>query len=303
MHALRRLDDWLGRRSTSQIVLVATCGVAVVWWADLITGHEVSSGLFYLVPVAVAAWYVGRWAGVLLALLSCVAWYVADTDHRYSHPAIPVWNALVRFGFFLICALLLTALRDGLLELRRLARRDALTKLFTRRAFEDRLDHDLTLAQRHHGAVTLAYVDLDDFKAINDTHGHAEGDRVLRTVGRVLRQHVRRVDTVARLGGDEFALVFPETDEAGAHQIVSKLREELHHAFQADGMDVTCSIGVVTFMNPAISVPEAVAAADGLMYEVKRQGKGGIKFSQRSEAARPGADAHAQGRTRPADLA
>ena len=281
MRALAALDRRLDRLTHPGIVGLAACGAVLLGGVDYLTGYEVSMSLFYLGPVAVAAWYAGRWPGVAISVISCVCWYIAElaTGHQYSYSAIPVWNALVRFGFFLITSLLLTALRDSLLNQRRLARTDALTELYGRRAFEDRLEHDLALAQRRKSALTLAYVDLDNFKAVNDTYGHPEGDRVLRTTGRVLKNSVRQTDTVARLGGDEFALVLPDTDSRGAQQLIAKLTRELQEAFTAGKLGVTCSIGVVTFLGPSLSAEKAVAAADALMYEVQRKGKGGVAFS------------------------
>lgn len=252
-------------------------------WSAPSTTSPVTSyrSLFYLGPVALATWYGGRRLGIGIAVLSCAVWYFAEVaaGAQYSHPAIPVWNALVRLGFFLITSLLLNALRKSLLGEQYLARTDALTELYGRRAFEERLRHDLVLAQRRKGAVSLAYVDLDNFKAVNDTRGHAEGDRVLQAVGQALRDSVREADTAARVGGDEFALVLPDTDRPGAEQVISKLRSRLQEALRAGAWPVTCSIGVTTFMDPAISPDTAIAAADALMYEAKRSGKGAVAYS------------------------
>lgn len=276
------LEQLMDRLSPTQAFLVAAAGVLLIGAVDYSTGFEVSMSVFYLGPVATAAWYAGRRAGIAIAVLSCAMWYAADlaAGNQYSHPAIPVWNAFVRLGFFLITALLLTSLRSSYRNQQYLARTDGLTGLYARRAFEDRLEHDLALVQRHHGAITLAYVDVDDFKAVNEAQGHAGGDRVLKEIGRVLGASVREADTAARVGGDEFALVFPDTDAEGAQQIVSKLTRELRERLAADGgWKVSCSIGVVTFADAAISAKEAVAAADEVMYRVKRSGKAAVEFS------------------------
>jgi len=279
----------LSRLTAVQILVLAVCAVAIIGIGDYLSGYELSMSLFYLVPVALAAWYAGRWAGVSVAVLSCASWYIADSaaGNQYSHPAIPVWNSLVRLGFFLVSGALLTALRNTLHNERHLARTDALTGLCSRRVFEDNLEHDLALAQRSKSAVTLAYVDLDDFKAVNDTYGHSEGDRVLQATGRVLSKLIRRVDTAARLGGDEFALVLPDTDMQGAQQIISILTQELQQALSVIRLEVTCSIGVVTFLAPSLSAASAVAAADELMYEVKGQGKGAVAYRLFEEALQP----------------
>jgi diguanylate cyclase (GGDEF)-like protein len=209
--------------------------------------------------------------------------------HPYTHPVIPVWNAFVRSAFFVVTVLLLTTLRKSLRAQQDLARTDALTGLCGRREFDARLEHDLTLARRRGGALTLAFVDVDDFKAVNDAHGHAGGDRALRAIAGVLSASLRRTDTAARLGGDEFALVLPDTDGAGARRIVSSLALKLREDPVASRWGVTCSIGVVTFLSSASSPEHIVAAADALMYQVKRGGKGAIAFSVLGEAVQPDA--------------
>jgi diguanylate cyclase (GGDEF)-like protein len=293
MHPLTTLGQRLDRFTRAQIFALGACSVLLVGAVDYLTGYEISMSVFYLAPVAMAAWYAERRTGIAIAVLSCITWYSADlaAGNQYSHPAIPVWNALVRFGFFLITALLLTTLRKSLRSHQHLARTDALTGLYGRRAFEDRLEHDLALAQRRKEALTLAYVDVDDFRAVNDAHGHAGGDRVLREIGRVLKASLREADTAARVGGDEFALVFPDTDARGAHQIVAKLTRELREVLGLTSWGVTCSIGVVTFLESATSPERAVAAADEVMYQVKHRGKGAVEFSVYGEAVQPGAPA------------
>jgi diguanylate cyclase (GGDEF)-like protein len=290
MHPLRSLDQRLNHLAGAEILALTVCGVLIVGWIDYITGYEVSLSLLYLAPVSVAAWYSGRRMGIAIAILCSVTWYVADVaaGAKYSLPAIHVWNALVRLGFFLVSALLLAMLRNNFRREQQLARIDSLTGLYCRREFEDILEHDLALAKRNTSSLTLAYVDVDDFKTINDTHGHSEGDHVLRVIGSALKDSVREADTAARVGGDEFALILPDTDSQGAREVMSKLTRELHKALRTSDCEVTCSIGVVTFLNSATSPERAVAAADELMYQVKHQGKGAVAFSVLGEAAQPG---------------
>jgi diguanylate cyclase (GGDEF)-like protein len=279
MPLLKALDRRLGALERAAVLPLAFVGVVLVGALDYLGGYEVAFSVFYLGPVAMAAWYSGRRAGILIAVASCASWYAADVGagHVYSHPAIPMWNALVRLGFFLVTGLLLAALRASLDFQRHLARTDGLTGLYVRRAFEERLQHDLALAERRRSAISLAFIDLDDFKSINDRGGHGEGDRVLRVIGRALQRSVREADTAARLGGDEFALLLPDADDDGAQKVVGKVRAGLRDGLKAEGVEaVTCSIGVVTFRQPPASLEEATAAADALMYEVKRQGKGAV---------------------------
>ena len=280
MPMLKTVDRQLDRLRDREILALTTCIVVVVGALDYSTGYELSMSVFYLAPVAVAAWYGRRRTGITVAILSCISWYLADfaNGHQYSYPVIPVWNAFVRFGFFLVTSLLLTALRRSLRHQQHLARTDALTGLYGRRAFASRLKHDLALGRRRKRALTLAYMDVDDFKAINDAYGHARGDALLRSIGRVLQGSVREADTPARVGGDEFALIMPDAEGRDARQIISRMRRELRHAFAASHFRVTCSIGVVTFLESATTPESALAAADALMYRVKGTRKGAVAF-------------------------
>jgi diguanylate cyclase (GGDEF)-like protein len=248
--------------------------------ADFLVGYEISLSVLYLAPVAVASWYGGRRSSIVSSALACSCWLAADlgAGHTYSYLLIPFWNALVRLGFFLITGLLLVSLKGSLNHQRELARTDALTGVFGRRAFEERLEHDLDLARRNRNPLTLAFVDLDNFKNLNDMHGHIIGDQALRVTARVLTQATRREDTIARLGGDEFALVFPDTDHQGAEEVIDKLMNNLRDAFKTVAPQLTCSIGVITFDGSMPDFTKAVEVADSLMYQAKSMGKDMITY-------------------------
>jgi diguanylate cyclase (GGDEF)-like protein len=277
---LRAIDRIASRLSRDRVVLASMAGVVLLGLADKLTGFEPSFSLFYLAPIAVATWYAGRNAGILLALVSAAAWLAADLSagHVYTSRAIVAWNASMRLCIFVIFSQLLHAVRSLLDAMRQLARTDALTGLDNRRAFFEQLTYSLALAARDRRPLTLAYLDLDEFKRINDVHGHAAGDRVLRIVARTLSQALRRSDTVARLGGDEFALLLPGTEQAGAESLIAKARQALYEAFRTESARPTCSVGAVTFAEPPLDVERAIAAADALMYQVKARGKDAVAF-------------------------
>lgn len=274
------VDRLLTHFSQWKILLIAVSCIAIIATVDYVTGYDVSVSIFYLVPVAVASWYSGRHAGISIAVLACISWFTADiaAGHQYVHQAIPVWNALVRLGFFLITGLLVVALRDSIFHQRQLARTDDLTGIFGRRAFEERLEHDLDLSRRNGSPLTLAFLDLDNFKILNDTPGHVAGDQALRVTAQVL-QSARRADTVARLGGDEFALVLPDTTRKGAEEVIANLMHDLQEALRKVTPGLTCCIGAITFEDTAPQLEEAVHAADALMYQAKREGKNRVVFS------------------------
>jgi diguanylate cyclase (GGDEF)-like protein len=122
----------------------------------------------------------------------------------------------------------------------------------------------------------VLFLDLDDFKAINDTLGHAAGDALLQRVGVVLRARLRSVDAPARVGGDEFAAVLPETDGLGARRVADDLRRVLQRELAAAGLPVSVSIGVATFVRAPASFDVALHRADELMYSVKRTSKNAV---------------------------
>jgi diguanylate cyclase (GGDEF)-like protein len=287
------VDRFLSRLRPAQVTALATVALACVGVLDFVTGYELSFSVFYVAPVAIATWYAGRRAGFAFALAASVVWYVVELAGAfdYGHPAIPIWNAGVRLGFFLIIAALLAELGRRLASERQLARTDALTGLSNSRAFAEQIERDLALADRAGRPLALAYVDLDDFKQVNDTHGHGEGDRLLCAIARTLTSAMRRSDTVARLGGDEFALILPSTDLDGAEVLIAKLAGMLREAVVPDLGAVTCSIGVVVFRELPDSAGAAIAAADRLMYEAKTQGKNAVAYAiysqSRIESVRP----------------
>lgn len=266
------------RPSPWAVTGLALSGALAIAVLDHLTGYEVSLSVFYLGPVALAAWYAGRPLGFALAFASAVIWLVADftAGHQYSQLWIPFWNALVRLGFFAVTAYLLAALRFHLALERRLARLDPLTDVLNGRAFEDEGERLLTLAGRRGHPTTIAYLDVDDFKAVNDALGHRGGDELLRAVARSLIDGVRRTDLVARLGGDEFALLLPETDFDTARTVIARLRARLEQLPRDGSGPVSLSIGVATFATAPATLDDAIRVVDELMYRVKRKGKGGV---------------------------
>lgn len=158
-----------------------------------------------------------------------------------------------------------------------MATRDALTGLANRRNFMTRLEIERKRSARSRLPITIGYLDLDDFKAVNDTLGHVKGDDVLRIVGGFLTSHLRDTDCAARLGGDEFAVMLPETGLDAALIVLDKLHSGLSAKLNTSGFPVGLSVGVASFAIAPCSVREMLQAADRLMYEVKKDGKGAVR--------------------------
>jgi diguanylate cyclase (GGDEF)-like protein len=169
-------------------------------------------------------------------------------------------------------------------RLRAQATTDELTGLANHRRFQEILAHEIQHAQRTGTPLALLMLDIDNFKAVNDSHGHQQGDVVLRDVATILRRTCRATDQPARYGGEELAVVLPATDLHGAHTLAETLRRALHaHAIPlGDGahLSVTASIGIATLAPDAPDAPSLIALADSALYQAKRSGKNRTVLAQ-----------------------
>lgn len=258
-------------------MLVAVCigMLGVLGNIDHASGYEISFSIFYLVPVGVASWYGRRSIGIAMAVVSSTIWLVVDltSGHQYSHALIPIWNAGVRLGFFAIVAHLLAVQREQIIRERVKAKTDALTGIKNTAGFLSDVQTLWDLASRHGHHTSLAYLDLDNFKSVNDTRGHAEGDAVLRAVAATISDSLRRTDVFGRLGGDEFAILMPETPCEGAKDVLRRVRDAVTHRVRDHGWPITVSIGAVVLQPPYPPLGEALREADALMYRAKQAGR------------------------------
>jgi len=164
-------------------------------------------------------------------------------------------------------------LRLALEQERDASRCDFLTGLTNRRAFYEMGEFESKRARRYNRPMTLTYIDVDNFKKINDDQGHQVGDDLLAQVAKIIRDTVRQTDVPARLGGDEFAVLFPETDADGAQIVLGRLQQSLASEMHKNGWLVTFSIGCVTSNESHLDFDDLVKEADELMYRSKRAGK------------------------------
>lgn len=267
----RSLRHWPG----PVLYPVSLAILLTLFFFDLLTTTDLSLSIFYLGPISLAAWYGGRRDGLIFSALSAAAWYFAYVG--FNPPGIPiwvlVWNTLVRLGFFVINTLLLSKIREQLNRAETLATTDTLTGLANSRLYYNNVAREAARSRRYAHPFTVVFIDLDNFKEVNDTKGHAEGDLALRAVADGIRSSMRESDIACRLGGDEFALLLPSSGFDASRHFIQRMRSSLTGFMKEGGWPITFSIGAVTFEKALEDPIEMIRMADQLMYRVKRAGK------------------------------
>lgn len=276
-----RLFTALETFKKGQLSAIGVGVVILLGIIDFATGFELSFSFFYLIPVAMAAWAMGRKAGLAFSVVCASVWLTSNllSGQTISSVFIGVWNTLLRFGFYAVVTVLLAELRHALEEERLLANTDLLTGAMNRRSFNELAEKKMIVSEVNRKPYTLVYIDLDDFKIINDRRGHAEGDMVLKTVADVLQKQIRHGDLLARLGGDEFAVLLGDTGQETATKIVQRLQRELLEKMKFHEWEITFSLGVMTFLTMPVSVDQMVSLTNALMYEAKADGKDAVRYS------------------------
>lgn len=268
--------------STSEIArpkVVAACltalGIALVGVVDYLSGVELRVYPLYYAPVSIAAWRLGRLPSAVTAILCTVSWAASNyaAGLRYSSPAVWTFNLVMQAFSFAAIGLLIASLRLSLAHERELSRTDDLTSLLNARAFHEEAGRILDLSRRKRHPVAVGYIDLDEFKSLNDALGHEAGNQVLRDVATVLRKAMRASDLTARVGGDEFAVFLPETNPDEARAVLERLAGRLTETLSRAPRLVTASIGGVAFLRVPASVEAMVHAADARMYAAKAAGR------------------------------
>ena len=234
--------------------------------------------LFFLIPLFLATWLGGIWQGIFISFTTSILWFFADWWMPSGISNLPVMlaNQTFRFIMFLITTYLISELRSSFHQHRDEASTDHLTGLYNKRAFHRMAEQELNRAGRGRRPISAAYLDLDNFKGINDERGHDEGDRLLKAVAICITENIRSFDIPARLGGDEFIILFCDTDDEGAKTVSKNIQKNLGIAMNKGEWPVTFSIGLVTFFQAPDSVEEIITQGDSAMYGAKKGGKNRI---------------------------
>lgn len=244
-----------------------------------------------MLPVLVIAWTEGKKSGLFVAFLAAAMWTVADiaSEREFSTQWIPWTNAVTRLMTYSLVAILAAKVRQQFEKEHEHATHDGLTGLQNRRAFLEAGASEVERAKRYAHAMAVIFLDLDDFKRLNDSQGHDAGDAALRATARALLGALRSSDRVARLGGDEFAVLLPETGYDAAVEAGRKASIAVNAALAAFP-PVKVSVGVAWFETADCLFPAMLKVADELMYEVKEGGRHDMRSRRFAVLNQPDSD-------------
>ncbi|MDD5222663.1 MAG: GGDEF domain-containing protein [bacterium] len=262
-------------RLGSAIILIFLIGLF-----DCYTGPEIRINPLYYIPITLGAWRSRFRGAVLLAGLCALSWILSNYYAGLSFSRTFMWlvNISAQFVSFFLVGVLIVRMRAAHAQEKILSRSDNLTKLMNARAFYERLEYELVRAQRYEHPLTIGFLDLDNFKTVNDHLGHQAGDNVLCRVADLLKSFMRSSDTLARLGGDEFAVILPETDREQSRTVFAKILAALEKEMKERETPITASIGVVSYPENTLDSEGLISCADSAMYRAKEAGKNRVEF-------------------------
>lgn len=268
-------------RSEHSIILLSISLILALSAASFVFENAIVLLPLYVIPVLLVSWYGGDRAGVLLSVFSTSLLLLLNVflSPPYFSPNIQLFSVLS----FLVSCLILSVLVTNFQRVHQVevvaAGTDSLTRALNARSFHIELANEILRSIRYKHAFSLAYIDIDRFKLINDTLGHSIGDALLVKVANGLKEALRKTDFVARLGGDEFAILFPETGENEVREAYMKAKHRLDLEMNKRHWPVTFSVGIVTFEELPSDMKSALQIADDLMYEVKNNGKNNVSYT------------------------
>jgi diguanylate cyclase len=271
-----------------------------LWLAYMLAFHRLygllgnSASLLVLPAILLSAWVWGKWGGILggvtASMMTLSLWYylLPEAEQSLQKVFANPHSRILETALYLcsgILAGLTSSSRHQLSKYKKAnqqAQYDPLTGLLNRKSFEHRLESMIASNQQNQTLLAVLFLDLDKFKAVNDTYGHDMGDELLKAVARVLKDTVRDGDAVARLGGDEFMVILSGLREAtSATSVANKIVKALSQPFKIRGkeLNIGASVGISLFPEDGTSVEALVKVADNTMYAVKAAGKNDYKLN------------------------
>jgi len=270
----------IGKMSKIGMHIFVTLIIVIIFFTDYLTGKELAFSIFYLLPITIAVIFGGKKSGYIYSVVSAATWITADilTNGRYSSIYIPLWNTIVRLSYFVFHTTILSSLLETNKTMHEMSQRDPLTNTANWRYFEEYANRQIKVAVRERKNISLVYMDVDNFKEINDKLGHSIGDEVLMQAANGMSKSIRPKDIVARLGGDEFAILLYDASKEETEMIINRMKENVDQEMKSRGWTITLSIGSVVFSILPSTIGPMIKRVDEVMYEVKKNGKDNVKI-------------------------
>ena len=266
-----------GDFSTTAAASVSYLAIVLIFAFDIGTDATIQLHLLYVFPLTMIALHCKQvnlvvWAVILALCLQGIT--------LVSYGDIPLFSklllALLVLPTNILVAYVSRIARTNYMETRRIATIDPLTELNNRRSIESYTNTEIERQRRYGGVFSVAVLDLDGFKALNDSRGHHIGDEALKVVADVLRKQTRHSDMVGRLGGDEFVILLPNTGAEDCLSLCQQLALKIANRMSEDSFAITASIGCTTIDQPPPSALDVLIKADKAMYAAKAKGKGSV---------------------------
>ena len=265
---------WIQDQSKTKILLLATFLFLLDEYIDYRTGPELNVSFFHLVPLFLIVWNSGFVPGFIYSFFCSLVIFFVTIQPAFTRPtSLEISNALANLVFFVAFSAVLSQLKKYLEKVTFMAEVDGLTNLLNARSFYQRADQEVRSSAQSGQPFTVLYIDVDNFKEMNDSFGHIAGDEILKSIGKILNAHFRKNDLRARIGGDEFAVFLPGLSKEEATIEIPQFHSFLNQALRENKGAMTCSLGAVTFLHAPASAKDALHEADMLMYRVKMRGK------------------------------
>ena len=263
---------------SSTLIFVFFLGIS-----DFLTGYELSFSIFYLLPISFITVYLGYMYGILTSILCSIAWFLADiySGAAYSNMLIPYWNTFVRLIYFSLHSIILGNLIERMNQSKIQSNTDPLTGMPNFRHFSEFATKEIERARRSRTPITISYIDLDNFKSVNDKFGHSTGDMLLKIVADTLMDSIRPNDIASRVGGDEFIILLSGSDFLKSSKVLKRIQKVLLSEMKANHWPVTFSMGAITFNTIPLSLDRMIQETDKIMYSVKNSGKNNLKHFQK----------------------
>lgn len=281
---IKSLGQFIDKVQKPLFLIISFIYILCIALFDFLTTLEYSFSLFYLIPIMFLAWYRNTLKAILATIFSITVWFLSEylsKNIEFSNLAF-LWNLFTRLAFYLLVIFLIHRIRIMHNKVKLISNYDFLTGFHNLRHFLVKLDLEIKRSERNGRPFSIAYLDMDNFKMVNDNYGHKSGNELLKYVTNKIIHHIRDIDTPGRIGGDEFAIIFPETDEKNAEIAINNIIKVINDgSFDLKG--TSFSIGIISFHSTSISAEEMVSLCDNLMYSAKKTGKNKIVTSTYKE--------------------